>query len=239
MCGRIVQANGPVRYRLVEGLDVPDNRLSNIPRRYNGAPSQELLVIRQNHKSGDYSLDLLKWGFVANHCREPKPKIKPINAKAETVAGSPLFAASYARRRCIVPVDGYFEWMATKDGKQPYAIAMKDGAPFALAGIWDNWKDPASGEWVRTFALLTVPANALVGRIHDRMPLILKADHYTRWLGPETDVRDLLASFPPEPMTMWPVSKRINSARDDDPALLEAIEVESTGPGTPQKLALL
>jgi putative SOS response-associated peptidase YedK len=82
---------------------------------------------------------------------------------------------AYARRRCIVPVDGFFEWKAIKDqrAKQPFAIAMRDGSPFGLAGLWENWKDPTSGEWVRTFTIITVPANELVAAIHDRMPAIL------------------------------------------------------------------
>ena len=84
MCGRIIQASGPLRYQLVDGLDVPDSRLSNIPRRYNGAPSQELLVIRQNHETGERSLDLLKWGLVPSWSSDPKSGPKPINAMAET-----------------------------------------------------------------------------------------------------------------------------------------------------------
>lgn len=227
MCGRIIQAAGPLRYALVDGLDIRDSRLSNIPRRYNGAPSQDMLVIRQNHKTGERSLDLLKWGFVPNWCREAKPKAKPINAKAEIVARNRLFAEAYACRRCIVPVDGFFEWQAVKDGKQPYAIAMKDGSPFGLAGLWDNWKDPASGEWVRTFAIITVPANALVASIHDRMPAILKPSDYARWLGPEPDPIGLLGPFASEPMMMWPVSRRVNSPRDDNAGLIEPIEPEA------------
>lgn len=223
MCGRIIQAAGSVRYQLVERLDVGDSRSSNFPRRYNGAPGQELLVIRQNHRTGELSLDPLKWGLVPHWNRDPKPRIRPINAKAETVASTPLFADAFARRRCIVPVDGFFEWRATKGGKQPYAIGMRDGAPFGLAGIWENWKDPDTGEWVRSFAVITVPANALVGRLHDRMPAILQPADYARWLGIEPDPRDLLKPYPAEPMTLWPVSRRVNSVREDDAALVEPV----------------
>jgi putative SOS response-associated peptidase YedK len=183
MCGRIIQAAGPLRYNLVEGLDTRDSRLSNIPRRYNGAPGQELLVVRQNHRTDERSLDLLKWGFVPRRCRESKPRTRPINAKSETIATSRMFADAFARRRCIVPVDGFFEWQEMKGGRRPYAVAMKDGAPFGLAGVWDNWKDPGNGEWVRTFAVITVPANALLATIHHRMPAILRAADFDRWLG--------------------------------------------------------
>jgi putative SOS response-associated peptidase YedK len=86
---------------------------------------------------------------------------------AETVRSKPMFREAYRKRRCIVPVEGFFEWQATKGGKQPYAIAMKNGAPFGLAGLWENWKDPASGDWVRTFTIITVPSNELIARIHN------------------------------------------------------------------------
>ena len=143
------------------------------------------------------------------------------------MATLPTSRDAYHRRRCIVPMDGFFEWKAVKGqkAKQPYAIAMKDGAPFALAGIWENWKEPASGEWVRTFAIITTDANELVAEIHDRMPVILAREDYARWLGEEADARDLLRPFPAAPMRMWPVSARVNKHENDDPAVVEPIEV--------------
>jgi len=228
MCGRVIQAKGPIDYALVDGLDVRDSRLDNYPRRWNGCPSQELLVIRQNPKTGERSLDLLKWGLIPYWCDDPKGGRKPINAKAETVARLPMFRDAYRLRRCILPVDGFYEWMAVKGGRQPYAIAMQDRAPFGIAGIWENWKNP-QGEWVRTFALLTTPANALVGRIHDRMPAILKPSDYARWLGREPDPKELLAPFPSEPMTMWPISPRVNSPNNDDEDLLTEVALAQTG----------
>ena len=98
-------------------------------------------------------------------------------------------------------------------------IAMKDGSPFGLAGLWENWRNPNTGEWERTFAIITVPANELVGQIHDRMPAILNPTSYDRWLGPEPDPHDLLITYPSEPMTMWPISKRVNKPENDDPSL--------------------
>jgi putative SOS response-associated peptidase YedK len=138
MCGRIIQASGPLRYQLVDGLDVPDSRLSSIPRRYNGAPSQELLVIRQNRETGERSLDLLRWGLVPSWSADPKGGPRPINAMAETVRSKPMFREAYRKRRCIVPVDGFFEWQAPEGGKQPYAIAMKNGAPLAFGKIGET-----------------------------------------------------------------------------------------------------
>jgi putative SOS response-associated peptidase YedK len=227
MCGRVIQARGPIEYAIVDGLDVRDSRLSNYPRRWNGAPSQEFLVIRQNHQTGKRSLDLLKWGLIPYWCKDPKGGRKPINAKAETVANLPIFRDAYPRRRCILPVDGFFEWRAAEGGKAPYAIAMKDGSPFGIAGIWENWKEPASGEWIRTFAVITVPANEMIAQIHDRMPAILKPESYDRWLGIEPDARELLAPYPAEPMRMWPISKRVNTPRSDDSALLDPVHGEA------------
>ena len=111
------------------------------------------------------SLDLIKWGLIPYWCKDPKGGRKPINAKAESVATLPMFREAYARRRCIVPVDGFFEWRAIKGAraKQPYAIAMKDGSPFGLAGLWENWRNPNTGEWERTFAIITVPSNRAGG----------------------------------------------------------------------------
>jgi putative SOS response-associated peptidase YedK len=138
-------------------------------------PSQEILVIRENHDNGQRSLDLLRWGLIPHRCDDPAGGRKPILAKAETVATLPTFRNAYARRRCLVPVDGFFEWHATSEGKRPYAVAMRDGSPFAIGGLWENWKSPITGQWVRTFCIITTPANVIVSRIHQRMPLILPA----------------------------------------------------------------
>ena len=223
MCGRVIQSSGPLRLAIVEGLNVSDSRLANVPRRYNAAPSQELFVIRQNHKTSERSLDLLKWGLIPYWCQDPKGGRRPINAKAESVAMLPMFKEAYARRRCIVPVDGFFEWRAIKGAraKQPYAIAMKDGSPFGLAGLWENWKNPNTGEWERTFAIITVPSNELLAKIHNRMPAILEPRSYERWLGLVPNPHDLLITYPPEPMTMWPISTRVNKPENDDPSLLD------------------
>ncbi len=225
MCGRVVQSSGPLRYAIVDGMNVRADRLHNYPPRWNGAPSQDLLVIRRNHRTGEISLDPLRWGLIPYWCADPKGGRKPINAKCETVGDLPTFREAYRKRRCLVPVDGFFEWKAIKGrAKQPYAIAMKDGAPFAIAGIWENWKEPASGEWIRTFSIITTDANALVADIHERMPLILAREHYARWLGEEADPCDLMRPFPAELMRMWPISTRVNKPENDDPSIIEPIE---------------
>ena len=136
-----------------------------------------------------------------------------------------MFRDAYAQRRCIVPVDGFFEWRAVRGArtKQPYAIAMKDGSPFGLAGLWENWRNPNTGEWERTFAVITVHSNELVGQIHNRMPAILEPRSYEQWLDLESDPHDLLISYPSERMTRWPISTRVNKPENDDPSLLDRV----------------
>jgi putative SOS response-associated peptidase YedK len=212
-----------------------------VPPRYNGAPAQDLWIIRWNAAIGERSLDLLRWGLIPHFCAA-KPKPPPINAAAENIATKtfapetrPFFAEAYARRRCIMPIDGFFEWRAVKGEKvrQPFAIAMKDGAPFGLAGLWENWQDPATGDWLRTFCVVTTRANALVRPIHTRMPVILRPEDYERWLSTPGDPHDLLRPYPAEPMTMWAVSTRVNSYKNDDPSLIEPVETDpSTPPGS-------
>ena len=105
---------------------------------------------------------------------------------------------------------------------------MKDGRPFGIGGIWENWKEPASGEWIRSFAIITTEANELVAEIHDRMQLILAAGDYARRLGEEPDPRDLMRSFPAEPTRMWPISTRVNKPDNDDQAIVEPIELTTS-----------
>jgi len=218
-----------MRLAIVDGLNARDSRAHNYPPRWNGAPSQELLVIRRNHKTGAVSFDPLRWGLVPYWCEDPNGGRKPINAKCETVANLPTFREAYRRRRCIVPVDGFYEWQAIRShkAKQPYAIAMKDGNPFGIGGLWENWKDPRSGEWTRTFAIITADANELVAEIHDRMPLILAPGDYNRWLSDEADPPDLMKPFPAEPMRMWPISTRVNKPENDDPSIIKPLELSA------------
>ncbi|MGF1620669.1 MAG: SOS response-associated peptidase [Rhodomicrobiaceae bacterium] len=225
MCGRFTQLGARL-----PGLDIEeteDGDGAEKPPRYNGAPSQDFLVIRRHPETGRYHADRLIWGLIPHWVKETDGGRKPINAKSETIGRLPSFRAAYAKRRCIVPIDNFFEWRKTTPPKQPFAIGMKDGSPFALAGIWENWKHPESGDYVRTFCVLTCPANELIGAIHDRMPVILPPDAYHRWLSPiEPDPRDLLVPYPSEKMRMWPISTRVNTPRNDTPDILDPLDTE-------------
>lgn len=234
MCGRITQKSPPEELGLAVIMGTPDDpRVEKAKKRsehawtpkYNGAPGQEHWVYRQNLKTGECSYERLWWGLIPYWSKEPGRK--PINAKAETVASLPMFRDAYRLRRCILPIDSFFEWKAIKDAKvkQPYAIAMEDRRPFGVAGLWENWKRPGTEEWVRTFCIITCPANEMMSAIHDRMPVILAPDAYDRWLSCiEPDPHDLLAPYPSDLMAMWPISTRVNKADNDGPDILAPLE---------------
>jgi putative SOS response-associated peptidase YedK len=228
MCGRITQKSSPSVLGLSIVIGTPDDpRVSAAKARFNGAPSQELLVVRQHPDTHEYKLDYLRWGLIPYWIKEANPKIRPINATAERVASAPMFRTAYAKRRCIVPVDNFFEWKAVRGqtAKQPYAIAMKSGDPFAIAGIWESWRQPETGELLRTFCIITTTANELLAEIHNRMPVIIPREAYARWLANiEPDPRDLLAPYPAEEMRIWPISTRVNKPENDDADLLMPLQ---------------
>lgn len=225
MCGRITQRSGELPGLVTIVSDGRDSRIKTPPR-YHGAPGQEHWVIRQNPETGERTRDLLWWGLIPNWTKTADGGRKPINAKAETVPSLPSFRDAYQHRRCLLPIDNFFEWKAIKGAKtkQPYAIAMQSGEPFALAGIWENWKRPSTGEWVRTFCVITCPANELVADIHNRMPVIIPPESYDHWLSTlDPDPHGLLEPFPAAVMRMWPISTRVNKPENDDEAILERV----------------
>jgi putative SOS response-associated peptidase YedK len=235
MCGRITQESNPARLGLGLVSVSLVEPLYALPPKYNGAPGEEHWVIRQKPRTGERTLDRLWWGLIPYWCKEANGGRKPINAKRETVASLPAFRDAYRRRRCLLPVDNFFEWRAIKgaSARQPYAVALKSGEPFALAAVWENWKRPGTDDWLRTFAVITCPANAMMAAIHDRMPVIVAPEAYDRWLSDiEPDPRDLLVPYPAELMTMWPVSARVNKAANDDAQILDRAEL--AGAAAPQ-----
>jgi putative SOS response-associated peptidase YedK len=235
MCGRITQKSNPQRL----GLGLTTTNLIEplqAPPRYNGAPGQDHWLIRQHPKTGERSLDRLWWGLIPYWVKDANGGRKPINAKRESVASLPSFREAYKRRRCLLPIDNFFEWRAIRGAKakQPYAIGMKSGEPFALAAIWENWRRPDTEEWLRTFSVITCPANELMAHIHDRMPVIIPPRAYDRWLANiEPDPRDLLVPSPSDAMRMWPISARVNKPENDDPAVLDQVETAAEGEAAP------
>jgi putative SOS response-associated peptidase YedK len=227
MCGRVAQKRDPNYYGSMLKVDWTKG-IPNAPAHYNGAPGQDYLLARVHPETDDMTLDMIRWGLLPSWAKDRKMAWKMINARAETVTTAPAFKKAFEKRRCLLPVDGFFEWKKVGKEKRPYMIAMADGEAFTLAGLWENWKDPDTGEWVRTFTIVTTDANELVAQLHDRMPVVIGPEDRERWLkGPNP--RELPRPDPAERMTMWPVSPKLNSPKNDSPDLLEPIEEPEAG----------
>ncbi len=231
MCGRVfVKSSFAELLAAFSGVRRDDNLadLDSGPR-FNGAPSliYPIIVADTGAIHGRYTL--ARWGLVPSWIKEAKPKVQPANARCETIKTNGMFRGAYRSRRCLVPVDGYFEWKSIKGSKQPYALAMADGKPFCLAGIWEPRRIPETGVEQKTFTIITCTPNDLVATIHDRMPVILHAEDYARWLSKDPDPADLMVPFPSELMKIWPVSMRVNSVRHQEADLLDPIEPEEPG----------
>ncbi|MFQ8430686.1 SOS response-associated peptidase [Amaricoccus sp. W119] len=233
MCGRVIVKTtiaGLVEAFAGVAPPAPEEGLAAKPPSWNGAPRLTYpLIVWQRDLRGPVFV-AGNWGFVPAWQRDPAGGRRPINARSETVASAPMFREAWRERRALMPVDGFFEWRAIRGVKQPYAVAMASGEPFALAAVWEEWHDPKLGARVRSFAVLTCPANAMMAEIHDRMPVIIAPEDYERWLSDTPDPRDLLRPYPSAAMRMWPVSTRVNSVRNDGEDLTDPVPDPLTMP---------
>jgi putative SOS response-associated peptidase YedK len=162
--------------------------------RHEAAPSQMQLVYRRDPKTGQPVETQLRWGFIP-HDSFTRPTIQPIHVRTETITEKPMFADAYRKRRCVVPMNSFYQ----KDSRgRRHIISRRDGALFGVAGIWDNWRNPDTNQWERTFAIVTVEPNEVIAPIHDRMLAILDFADLPRWLGVEPDPRELLRPYPSE-----------------------------------------
>ena len=187
---------------------------------WNMAPTRDAPVVRLHPQTRDRHLDLLRWGLLPYWAKDPKSTRQPINARSETLATAPTFRDALARRRCLVPADAFYEWQATEEGKQPYAIARADGQPMAFAGLWEGWRG-ADGTVLRTFTIVTTNANPVLRPLHERMPVILEAADWPMWLGERDDEPVSLLRPSSAELRVWRVGKAVNSVRNDSAALLE------------------
>lgn len=227
MCGRYACILSPDR---AHDLFRTSNPPVNYPPSWNVAPTQMAVVARREPASGDRHLDLLRWGLVPNFTKDLKTARKPINARSETAAGSGMFRGALAARRCLVPADAFYEWRAMPDGKQPYAIARRNGEPLAFAGVWEGWRSP-DGEILRSFAILTTSANTTMAALHDRMPVILEAADWPLWLGEaKGDPMTLLRPAASDVLRLWAVSRAVNNVRNDGSELLDQIDDPAAPP---------
>ena len=215
MCGRYA-LYGPRAFSRAERAYFEG--VESFPPTYNAAPSQMLPIARL--AEGRPQVVAAKWGLVPHWAKDEKSGFKSINARAETCTSSPLFRAAYhAKRRCLVPASGFYEWTRHPFGKKPYYITSAGGSLLALAGLWEHWRMP-NGETLLSFTVITGEPNAVVKPLHNRMPVILAPEDYEKWLT-DADPRDLLRPCAPEMLIAYPVGSRVNTPKNDDPDLVQ------------------
>ena len=185
MCGRY--RTNIHRRGALQIYNIPIPPQLDLPVSYNIVPSQTVLAIRFNPMTGQRSLDALQCGLIPHWAKDPKIAYKTINARVETVDTAPSYRQVFKKRRCLILADSFYEWKKVVGGKIPYAIGMKDDSPFVFAGLWEGWKDPSTGEWLRTCTIITGDPDELVGQIHTRMPVILPEEDHPKWLREAED----------------------------------------------------
>jgi putative SOS response-associated peptidase YedK len=189
---------------------------------WNMAPTRDAPVVRLHPESRERRLDLLRWGLLPSWAKDAKSVRQPINARSETLATSPMFRDAFARRRCLVPADAFYEWQAANGAKLPWAIARADGQPMVFAGLWEGWRG-SDGTVIRSFTIVTTSANEALRPLHERMPVVLEPSDWPLWLG-ETDGNPNEAMRPSgAAFRTWRVGTAVNNVRNDTPRLLEPV----------------
>jgi putative SOS response-associated peptidase YedK len=216
MCGRFAfYSPAEATAALFGASDVPVVR-----PRYNIAPTQTIPAVRVGSEAAR-EVALLRWGLVPFWAKDPSIGNRMINARAETVAEKPSFRAAYRKRRCLILADGFYEWRKEADGKTPYFISLASGEPFAFAGLWEDWHAKDSDDSVQSTAIITTSASEFMRQIHDRMPVVLQHEAADRWLDGDDQVLSEAGESSPA-FRAWPVDRRVNNARNEDEALVEA-----------------
>lgn len=231
MCGRFYVTRPPASIAALFSAAGPT---PNAAPRWNVAPTQDSLVVRFNPEDRTRHLGLLRWGLVPRWAKDMSIGSRMINARGESIAEKPAFRDAFARRRCIVPVDGFYEWREKRPGqaKQAFAVALTSGAPMALAGLWEGWRAP-DGSILRSFTIVTTEANAKLRALHERMPVVLDPDAWPLWLGgePKGDPQTVLQPAPSDWFSVWPVAARVGNVRNDDAGLVERDRLAPSLPG--------
>jgi putative SOS response-associated peptidase YedK len=225
MCGR---------YRLSRRKQIIEEHFDSVSGeegwapRYNVAPTQPVPIIRQHPKEPRRDLSLVRWGLIPSWAKDASGSAGMINARSESAATKPAFRDTLKLRRCLVPADGFYEWMRTGKTKQPYCFEVNEGELFAFAGLWERWKDP-SGNWIKSCSILTTTPNAVTAAVHDRMPVILHPDNYDLWLDPGfvdfTAVSEMLKPYDARLMRCYPVSSLVNHVANDDAECSAPVEI--------------
>ncbi len=230
MCGRYSLTTPIDALRDLFQIDA----LPNLPPRYNIAPTQAVLAVRIGPNESERSFTAFRWGLIPSWAKDPAIGSRMINARAETVAEKPAFRAAFRRRRCLIAADGFYEWTkAGKGGKQPWRISLPDSAPFAFAGLWENWMSPDGSE-VESCTIVTTEAAPAIADLHHRMPVILDPADYDRWLtaDPPQEATALMRPYAGA-LEFYPVTTRVNNVRNDDSSVLERAEPVKDAPPAP------
>ena len=218
MCGRYTLSATPARIN-VQFSVAADPELKP---RYNIAPGTEVLMVLD--ADSGRKAEPAFWGFTPAWFKPGSRAPRPINARSEGAAEKPMFKHALARRRCILPADGFYEWQKREQGKLPWLIRQSDGSVFGFAGIYESGNEVTEGR--PSCAILTTGANTLMQPIHQRMPVILRPEDYDAWLAPDansSDVQSLLRPYPADDFVAHPVSTRVNNTRNDDASLVEPL----------------
>lgn len=220
MCGRYYQQrpSGDIARHLGTA-----NAMPNLPPSFNKAPTQEALVARRHPQTAALHLDVLRWGLVPRWSKDATGAARMINARGESVADKPAFRDAFAKRRCLVPMDGFYEWRAEGRAKQPFACALRSGEPMVCAGLWEGWQQP-DGAWLRTFTIVTCAAAGRQLLLHERMPVILPRAAWAAWLDPATQAAALAGLLQPAEdasLAFWPVPARVGRVAENDAGLVE------------------
>ena len=222
MCGRY-QVHTPIEQIAREFNAVLTDDAAVLAPRYNVAPSLKVPAVRVRDNTRE--LTAFTWGLVPSWSKDLSGT-KPIDARAETIFDTPTFRTAIRQRRCLLPADGFYEWQQRPGGRQPWHIGMLDGSLFALAGVWQYWKR-AANEAVVSCAIVVTDANEMMAEIHQRMPVIIARADYARWLDPSLsdpgEIAKLLVPYPADEMRAYPVSTRVNSAKNEGVELVQPV----------------
>jgi putative SOS response-associated peptidase YedK len=221
MCGRFNVSSSPLSDLLIELVGMPHPG----PDNYNTAPTETVTVLRMGEDEQP-ELVPMRWWLTPYWAKEMSAKYSMFNAKSETVAKSPAFREPFKKRRCVVPVSGFYEWARSSNQKLPYYLTPHDVPGMLLAGIWDRWRNKASGDVIESFAVLTCAANEQLEFVHKRQPVMLSMGDAHRWLDPGVEALELKVLFDscvPVELDAIPVSSHVNNARNKDPRCIDPI----------------
>jgi putative SOS response-associated peptidase YedK len=228
MCGRFTQERPTSELAEIFGAE---DLAGSLGGRYNVAPTDEAAVVVE--RDDRRAITAYRWGLIPHWAADAKVGNRLFNARAETVATSPMFREAFRRHRCLIPVDSFYEWRREGAVRQPYRIVEPDRRPIALAGLWSGWRDRETGEVRRTFTIVTTAANEDMRRIHDRMPVVVPPDAWARWLDPDLpdpgELQGLLVPARDGSLAIYPVSRAVNNVRNDGPQLVEPIAEPNEG----------